>query len=83
MSANDDYHLSTSIPFLFHYYLVYDRGLFLFFFFFFETHFILEYKPKAKPSRSYEPLHLRDIWYTKVAPHQSESTSVESVLNKR
>jgi hypothetical protein len=30
----------------------------LFFFFFFEPIFILEYKPKAKPSRNYEPLHL-------------------------
>jgi hypothetical protein len=29
-----------------------------FFFFFFGTHFILEYKPEAKPSRNYEPLHL-------------------------
>jgi hypothetical protein len=29
-----------------------------FFFFFFWTHFILEYKPEAKPSRNYEPLHL-------------------------
>jgi hypothetical protein len=28
------------------------------FFFFFGTHFILEYKPMAKPSRSSEPLHL-------------------------
>jgi hypothetical protein len=30
----------------------------VFFFFFFWTHFILEYKPKAKPSCNYELLHL-------------------------
>jgi hypothetical protein len=31
---------------------------FFFFFFFFEPIYIPEYKPKAKPGRSYEPLHL-------------------------
>jgi hypothetical protein len=30
----------------------------LFFFFFFEPIYIPEYKPEAKPGRSYEPLHL-------------------------
>jgi hypothetical protein len=29
-----------------------------FFFFFFEPIYIPAYKPKAKPGRSYEPLHL-------------------------
>jgi hypothetical protein len=52
------------------------------FFFFFGTHFILEYKPKAKPSRNYKPLHLRDVWCTEVAPHQSKSTSVRSKVSK-
>jgi hypothetical protein len=28
------------------------------FFFFFEPIYIPEYKPKAKPGRNYEPLHL-------------------------
>jgi hypothetical protein len=32
----------------------------MFFFFFFEPIYIPEYKPKTKPGRSYEPLHLGD-----------------------
>jgi hypothetical protein len=48
------------------------RAQSFFFFFFFETHFILEYKPMAKPSRNYELLHLRNTWYTRL-PHISPS----------
>jgi hypothetical protein len=32
-----------------------------FFFFFFEPIYIPEYKPKTKPGRSYEPLHLETM----------------------
>jgi hypothetical protein len=31
------------------------------FFFFFEPIYIPEYKPKTKPGRSYEPLHLETM----------------------